>query len=198
MQVDVRMQLWRLVQGDEEAAAWLYETFATRLYRRLRGRYGPIGLDADDLLQDAFVFFFQNNARLLRKYLERGTDGAEAEEDLFRYLWDQACGIATNRLRSAKRHRAEGGELDETLPDFDPGRNPKRLLDVDVLRRLDRCLGERGQRIHLYFKLRFRDGFSPDEISQITGWSKKATYKLRQALTEAVELCVEQLGLAPG
>ena len=187
------MRLWRLMKGHQEDSAWLYDTFAPRLYRRLRWRYGSYGLDPDDLLQDAFVYFFQHNGRVLGRFLERPPSDDD-EIELQRFLWDQACGVASNRLRSMKRRSVEGDAVDPALPDPVPG--AQQFIDRDTLRRLDRCIHERSRRIHLYFKLRFRNGLSPVEICQMTGWSKKAIYKLRQRLTEAVNRCADSLDLA--
>jgi len=39
------------------------------------------------------------------------------------------------------------------------------------------------------------DNLTPEEIAQSTGWSRKATYKLKQTLNSEVQTCAEALGL---
>ncbi|MEM9592939.1 MAG: hypothetical protein AAGD06_01660 [Acidobacteriota bacterium] len=192
-------RLTSLVAGDRSAAEWLYDTFAPGLHRRIRGRYGGFpGVDADDLLQDAFVFYFQRDAKVLRDFLERVEPHRRTQGRLERHLWDLACGLAANRRRAAAVRKDTRSLTDdgETAPEVavDDG-SEDRLLDRDQLKRLDRCLVGRGRRLAIYYRLRFWDGYGPAEISEMTGWSMKATYKLRQALGEAVGACLRLLGL---
>ncbi|MEM1183001.1 MAG: hypothetical protein AAGM22_31960, partial [Acidobacteriota bacterium] len=70
----------------------------------------------------------------------------------------------------------------------------QEALDRDRLERLADCIERANARVFLYFSLRFRDGLAPEEIVTVTGWSKKATYKLKQRLNDAVEVCAEALG----
>jgi DNA-directed RNA polymerase specialized sigma24 family protein len=49
----------------------------------------------------------------------------------------------------------------------------------------------------LYSRLRYFDGFEPDEIAKIAGWSRKTTYKLKLALNEALSRCAQALDLGP-
>ena len=192
----VRPSLERLIHGDPAAAAWLYDDFAPGLFRRLRRRYqrdgGP---DAEDLLQDAFIFFFQNDCKVLRDFLEKTPATELTAARLERRLWDLACGLASNRRRSAWSRKVVS--IDEFRePDPDAG-SERRSLARDHLRRLDACLRDGRERVYLYFQLRFRDGLSPDEVTRATGWSKKATYKLKDALNQALGVCTERLGLVP-
>ena len=66
---------------------------------------------------------------------------------------------------------------------------------MEVVGQLDECLSESGERLYLYYKLRYRDGLTPQQVSRAAGWSMKATYKLKQKLNEAVERCAELLGI---
>lgn len=186
-----------LLEGDRAAAAWIYDTFADRLYRRLRRRYGyPGGLDPDDLLHDAFIFYFQNDGKVLRDFLERVPPEKQTRERLERHLWDLACGVASNRRRSASLR--DHWSLDENPVEPADDRAPsleERAVGRDQLARLDRCLEGQNGRVYLYYRLRFWDGHTPNEIAEIMGWSTKATYKLRQALNEAVRFCAESLGI---
>jgi DNA-directed RNA polymerase specialized sigma24 family protein len=196
MAPNVHQQLLRIVQGQQDAAAWLYDTFAPKLFRRLSIRYGyPGGLDAEDLLQDAFIFFLQNDCRVLNNFLNRNTESHQTQPALERYLWDLACGVATNKRRSSSLRKVvplHPGDPDPVEPSAE-----RKTVDRDQLEQLDRCLAGGNARVYLYFKLRYYDGQSPEEISQITQWSRKATYKLRQALNEALQRCVDSLELSP-
>ena len=183
------------IAGDRSAVAWLYDTFADRLYRRLRGRYGH-AVDASDLLQDAFVFYLQHDARVLRRFLDTVPAAERTPPRLERHLWDLACGLASNRRRSRQRG-VEVVPLDPEQRSAAPGAE-RATLDRDLLRRLLACLERAGSRIFLYFQLRFEDGLSPSQIADATGWSRKATYKLRQTLDRAVTVCREELGLDAG
>ena len=186
----------QVVRGDAQGAAWLFDTFAERLFRRLRARYEyPGGIDADDLLQDAFVFYLQNDAKVLRDFLSRVPERQQTQDRLERHLWDLACGVASNRRRSLKRKK------DEPLPDDqwldDPRASPdSELTSRQELEALNGCVEGSGSRIFLYYKLRFFDGHSPSEIAEMTDWSMKTTYRLRQRLNDALHACAEKLGIA--
>jgi len=190
-QSEMERRLRSLVDGESAAAAWLYDTFAPALRRRLRGRYGgPGGLEVDDLLHDAFVLYLQNRARVIRRFLERVPAAERTPARLELRLWDLACGVASNRRRSRRRSTVVPIRGDRTDPAPDAERS---AVSRDRLLRLVDCLERRGSRIRLYYSLRYRDGLRPEEISRVTGWSRKATYKLKQALDRAVEGCVEEL-----
>ncbi|HKQ62945.1 MAG TPA: sigma-70 family RNA polymerase sigma factor [Candidatus Polarisedimenticolaceae bacterium] len=191
----VTPRLERILAGDGDARRWLYETFAARLFRRLHLRYAARpGIDADEIFQDAFVAFFQRDSRVLARFIERVPEAERTEARLEGYLWDVACGIASNRRRSARRHR------DVPLLDADAQPDPldfeQQTVDRDTLLRLIGCLKHAGSRVFLYAQLRYVDGLSPEEIARVTGWSRKATYKLKLILHEAVERCAERLRLS--
>ena len=184
----------QLAAGDEGARRWLHETFAPRLLRRLRGRYARHrGLDVDEILQDAFVFFYQHAPRTFARFLEEVPPEERHEARLDGYLWDLACGIASNHLRAAKRRPLFPAPLADEAAD--PQEGERRALDRDLLARRVACLKRAGSRSCLYYTLRCVDGFTPDEIARATGWSRKATYKLRFVLEGAIERCARRLGL---
>ncbi len=186
----------RLAAGDREAVAWLYDNVAPDLYRRLCRRYGyPGGPDAADVLQETFLLSLRDGARLLRGSLANQPAGSPVLPSLQRYLWDLACGVAANVRRSVWSRRAQ--PMPETAVADEPGVE-RSVVARQALERLDGCLEQQGERVYLYFKLRYVDSLTPDEIAAGTGWSKKATYKLRQSLNEAVERCLDRLGLRPG
>ncbi len=182
----------RVLACDRAAAAWLYDTFAPRLLRRLRLRFGAgRGLDAEDLLQDTFLYLLNHEGRVLERFRARHAAAEPGERDLEHFLWSAACGIASNRRRSLLRHPT--APIDGRDLPFGTGESP--ALARDALERLGDCLFRSNDRLHLYFQLRYLEGHKPAEIAQITGWSRRTAYKLKQALDAAVEKCVEQLRL---
>lgn len=198
--VPVAEQLERLLAGDTGAAAWLFDTFAPRLLRRLGQRYGYFGTaEIEDLLQETFLLVLRQDGRLLAAFLERSLRLGSARDlgakDLERFLWDQACGLASNRRRSASFRNVV--PLADTLEVEVEESAERQAIDRDSLARLDGCLRASGERVYLYYKLRCRDGLTPEQIADVAGWSRKATYKLRQTLDEAVRRCAERLGLIP-
>jgi hypothetical protein len=187
----------RLGAGDREAIAWLYDQIGPDLYRRLRRRYGyPGGPDAADVLQETFLLCLRDGARLLRGFISNRPAGSPTLPLLRGYLWDLACGVASNVRRSVWSRRVL------PLPEqpLSTGEPPaeRSALTRQALHRLDGCLEQQGARLYLYYKLRYADGLTPEEITAGTGWSKKATYKLRQSLNEAVQRCIDRLGLRAG
>lgn len=187
-------RLERILAGDSAAAAWLYDTFAAPLFRRLRQRYGYLGLaEVEDLLQETFLLVLRHDARLVAQLLGRHGPVDLNAEVVARFLWDEACGLASNLRRSvAKRKVVALSEFRDLSSGVNPG---QRALDRNTLERLDQCLKAGGGRVYLYYKFRVYDGLVPEEIAQVTGWSKKATYKLRQALNDALDTCARTLEL---
>jgi len=184
----LKIKIGRVIEGDRQATAWLYDQFAPLLFRRLSSRYVPLGLDGEELLQDAFVFYLQHDARVLRRLLERET--TFDDNSVHRYLWDLACGLASNKLRSLKRATIVPLNNEILKAEDDTAQSN---LSQDLLSRLDACLSHKNSRVYLYFTLRYVDGLEPEEISRATGWSRKATYKLKQAFNSALADCAERL-----
>ncbi len=186
-------RLDEVLAGCSVSKGWLYDRFAPRLLRRLRSRYQPGGLDAEELLHDAFVLFFQDDARVLRSFVERTPASSRTESKLECFFWNLACGIASNRRRSRRRfHPLPLIGADQRPGIDDP---EQRNLDKDTLVRIDACLRKGNTRVYLYYKMRYVDGLTPEEIAQATGWSRKATYKLKLSLNSTIEGCIRKLGL---
>jgi len=196
MQREIAQQLKAVLSGDREAASWLFDAFAPRLYRRLKQRYAfPGGLDVDDLLQEAFLFYFQHDGRVLRRFLERTPEEFQTATRLEGYLWDLACGVASNQRRKASKSKNVVSLPEERVIPF-PSAAERNTISKDLLNKMEECLAGGRERIFLYYSLRYRDGLTPEQISQTCGWSRKATYKLKQALDEAVHLCARTLGIS--
>lgn len=187
----VSEQVRRIARGDVVAAAWLYDTFAQGLFKRLGQRYAYLAHpDLEDLLQETFLVVLRDNGRLLQSFLAR-TEPATASA-LDRFLWDQACGLASNQRRRTALRKVVAID-DRPEPLLEDGE--QQAIDRDLLAQLDACLEQSSSRVYLYFKLRYKDGLTPEEIAAATGWSRKATYKLRQSLEEVLQRCAEKLGI---
>ncbi len=187
----VAARLNAIFAGDRAAAAWLYDTFATSYFGRLRRRYPYV--DPEDLLHDAFVLFFRRDCKVLRDFAARCPIDQQTKRALDRHLWGLVCGLVTNYRRSAGLLRWRPMPAAEEL-----SRQPDAeavTIERDRLEQLDDCLRQGGDRLYLYFKLRYREELSPSEISRVTGWSRKATYKLKQAFDQAARRCAEKIGI---
>ncbi len=188
----IQPEIDRILEGDREAIAWLYDRFAPRLMRRLGQRFGESqGLDSGDLLHDTFVYLLNHQGRVLKRFSDTSKELSEAA--LGRFLWSCACGIASNRRRSVIRHPASDFDDEQEHPSVPQVEGP--AIARDLLERLARCVWGRGERAYLYFQLRYRGGLTPAEVAAATGWSQRSTYKQKQRLDRALELCIEELGL---
>jgi DNA-directed RNA polymerase specialized sigma24 family protein len=186
---------WRQRLAGRDAGTLLYDTFSPRIFRRLGQRYPHLSAaDREDVVQETFLVVLRHEARLLASFLAQAP-AALSEAALERFLWDQACGIASNRRKSSWRR----------LIPFPAGLEPvsrrqeeAAAIDRDLLRQLDACILANDPRAHLYYKLRYRDGLSPQEIVQMIGWPRRSTYRLRQTLDKVLRRCAEKLGLGGG
>jgi len=114
-------------------------------------------------------------------------------KSLERRLWDLASDLATNRMRARGTSRTL--QIAETCDEANAAPSAERqAMERDRLQRLSDCVEKASSRVFLYFTLRFKDGLTPEEIVDATGWSKKATYKMKQRLNEAVAACAKILG----
>lgn len=185
----------RSILAGKDGPAWLYDTFAGRLFRRLGQRYRHLtAADREDVVQETFIAVLRQERRLLHSLLDR-VAAPLAETDLERLLWDQACGVASNHRKSSWRRLlpfAEGVDLPGE------GRAEQEQIDRDLLRQLDSCIQTGDVRAYLYYKLRHREGLAPEEISRMAGWTRRTTYRMRQTLEEVVRRCAEKLGIRGG
>ena len=186
-------KIHRIGSGDRDAQAWLYDRFADRLYRRLQGRYGSsVRFDAEAILHDAYIWFFQSEAKVLKRFVERTPIDEQSEARLEGHLWGLACGVASNRRRGIKRSPESTAAVPESADHRD---SEQQAIDRDVLFQLSQCLKKNGSRLFLYYTLRYVDGLTPDEISTVTGWERRATYKLKTSLNQGLARCIKLLGL---
>ena len=192
-EVSVKQRLERVASSDPDAKIWLYDTFGGRLFRKLNTRYAAHGYNPEDLLHDAFIFYFQHDGRVIATFLERNAGQPITEEALERYLWDLAGGVVANQRRTRRRASLQMLEPSSMASD---AADPERVaLSRDLLAQLGDCIQEHGQRVFLYSRMRYADGLEPEEIAAATGWSAKATYKLKTKLNEILARCAERLGI---
>lgn len=192
-QDDVTFMVRGVTEGLREHQRWLYRRFAPGLLRRLRSRYGSRQrLDAEELLQDAFVFFLRRGERsVLNRFLDRVSPRDRTSARLERFLWDQACGIASNRRRAAMRRPPQTEFVDEL---DSPRMRPETEAESrDLMRRLDARLREGDPGVYLYFKLRYVDGRTPKEIGAFTGWPRATIYNMKARLDRAVKAHLDGL-----
>lgn len=190
----IREEVGRAADGESAAISRLYEAFAPALLRRLRARFGnQPGLDPEDLLQDTFLYALSRDGHPLRRFLRQPRRASSAAEALHHFLWNAACGVASNRRRSVLRHPTAALDTTPERTMAHGGEAP--ALARDALTRLAACVAESGDAHQLYFQLRYVDGLTPAEVVHATGWSRKKTYKLKQRLDDALDHCLEQLGL---
>lgn len=188
-------RLHRLAQGDREAAAWLYDTFAPGLYHRLTLRYGHLaGVEPTDLLHDTFVFFLRPDTSPLRRFLAEGPHGRGTTAALEKQLWDLACGLASNRRRAAWARRVVPvAEVREVAGEADA---EEETVARDALEKLDRCIEGQTEEGYLYYQMRYVDGLKPRQIAAATGQPIEEVYRLRHVLDRALRHCAERLGLS--
>ena len=188
--------LERVVDGDAEAAGWLYDTFAPGLFHRLTLRYGHLpGVEPSDLLHDAFVFLLRPETKVLRDFLAATSASEFSSKALEKKLWDIACGLASNRRRSAWARRAV--TMASIRSASEAGSAEKQAAARDALHKLDQCIEGQTEDGYLYYQLRYVDGLKPREIAAATGRTIKEIYRLRSLLDRVVRLCSERLGLSP-
>lgn len=183
----VAESLAQVLSGCPRAAAWLYEQFSGELARRLSGRYGHLYGEPEDLLQDAFLFYFQNDCKVLRDFVRRVPPAAQTHARLATTLWDLACGLVANRRRASQsRNRVfDPMQSADEVETVDNGFEHQAVLR-DELRRLESHLSAECPNLAVYCRLRFTEGYSPTEIARLTGWPPRVTYKLRQELNRVL------------
>jgi RNA polymerase sigma-70 factor, ECF subfamily len=152
--------------------------YVYRYCRRLLGSY----VDSDDVAQTVFVQAFQGLADLPRIHSPRGW--------LIRIARNRCLDRlkALHRLNRRLDHNTHD-VLDEVAADCvmntDPG----------VIKRLDECLDRLDERSRTVLVLRFHDGLSFNEISDLTSDSVGALrVRLARALT-ALRKCLESKGV---
>jgi len=178
----------RAAAGHPKARAWLVETCYGYVLKRVTKRYGRY-LDPEDVTQQVFLCLLKPEATVLKKYLLVTPVAQQREATLRRYLWDQACGVASNLRRGRSRRRDFPVAREEYERREDPRvRVEEEIVNRDLLKRCFRWVRENGgHRDVTYLNLRYRLGYRPIEIAGATGWSLDETYRRREKLCRVLK-----------
>lgn len=161
--------LQRLQHNDEEAAALLFRRYARRLRAFARANCSlelASRIDPDDIVQAAFLAFFQQAAQ--------GRYHAEERDD----LWKLLAIIALNHIRSAgEHHRAAKRDVRLTLPALEygmdalsPAHHENEAMELQLF--LSDLLQQVPSPQQRAVQLRL-EGYEVAEIAQLTGQSKR-------------------------
>lgn len=164
--------------GDVEA----WEEFVQRVHRliakvvfRTALRLGDgSNQTVDDLIQETYLKFCENNCRLLREFEYRHAAGFTG------YLQMVAVNVVRDHFkarRSKKRGKEPSGSIEEAIePPMKEGGEgsatamERRMLIVEIQRHLDACLiGPDQQRNSRVFWLYYRVGLSASSIAGLPG-----------------------------
>jgi RNA polymerase sigma-70 factor (ECF subfamily) len=172
-------------RGDEEACAWLYHVYSSRVLRLALGLLGEVA-DAEEVAQDTFVYAFRRLGRF------------NPDKSSFS-TW--LCTIAVSRCRNKRRrkwlasiplHLLREGE--QPLVGGDGGRHIEKVLEAHGVRRQvwQAVLGLPPQ-LSEAVALRFFGELSYAEMGQVLGINPKTAESrvrlglqaLRRRLVEA-------------
>ena len=170
--IDAAVLVQRLVEGDPWAREMFYRSHV-RSVTLLVARILRASDDVEDVVQDTFVDAFEQ--------IDRLRDPARVQAWLRRI----AVHKAYRRLRRQKLLGRLGlaRPLDEPLTEqASPGLTDEQF---DALRRLDEALGGLPAKEHTVWVLRHVEGYTLQEISEVTGQSL-ATVKRRLAAAQRV------------
>jgi RNA polymerase sigma-70 factor, ECF subfamily len=155
--------LAQLRGGNHEALALLFRRYA-RMVRAVAFRILRDAAEADDLLQEVFLFIF-------RKWALFDAARGSARSWIVQVTYHRAI---DRRRHLASRHFYTSTELDDTLPTLnEPSteaafyeRSIEGSLGIDMLRRIDEALSsDQRKTMQLYFF----EGYTFDEIAGLAG-----------------------------
>ena len=123
---ELASQLAAAARGDEEASAWIYRAFSPRVYRLVLGLLGDVA-DAEEVVQDAFVYAFRSLGRF-----------DPSRSSLSTWL----CTIAISRCRNKRRRKWLASiplhwlrETERQGPAAGPLRKVEAILEAHGVRR---------------------------------------------------------------
>jgi RNA polymerase sigma-70 factor (ECF subfamily) len=171
----------RLQAGDERAFEELVVEYRERVYR-VAWRILRDDEDAEDAAQEAFIKVYRNIERF------------EGRSSLYTWIYRITVNIALNKLKRDKfRRMVPLGDMirrDES-PRSDPAR---AAMGSEIANRIGEAVNTLPEKQKAVFTLKFYEGLSHREISEIVGCSEgtsKANYfhairKLRKLLGDLV------------
>jgi RNA polymerase sigma-70 factor (ECF subfamily) len=152
----------QLREGDHGALALLFRRYA-RLVRTVAYRILHDAAEADDVVQEVFLFVFRKGALF---DAARGS----ARSWIVQVTYHRAI---DRRRHLVSRHFYLNAELDETLLTIEPitdsvfyDRSVEAALGIEMLRRIEEDLSSDQQKT---IQLHFFDGYSFEEIAELTG-----------------------------
>ena len=144
--------------------------------------------EVEDLVQEAFVELWQNDARVLRRWNPERLP-------LSAYIGYVARIRTAQVLRSPRSQWREEPDSGDDGDRVDPKEAPDcGILARDELEKILLCLFASFTADDFYlFELLFVRELSPKEAAEETGKSRDAVYKWRSRLYERARRCLEQL-----
>lgn len=170
-------------RGDHRRAVdLLIELYGTELYRYIRTMMNDDAL-ADDVWQTVFIQAY------------RDLEGFAGRSSLRTWLYGIARHRCLDALKAHKRHRQRFSLDEEALNEADAAPlADQRLSNQELLQTLEQCLQKLPPHIRMVMLLRYREGFSFDQIAKICQ-ERPATVRARVSRALPVlRACIERTG----
>ncbi len=137
----------------------IYKKYKDSVFRVCR-RYATNDLDAEDMLQEAFIKIF------------RAYDDFEKKAKIFTWIYRIATNTCIDQIRSAKRNKADSIDYLEEIP----CKNTKQdVTEIHLtLNKLMKSFSKENREILFYYHI---EGLKHDEIAEIMGVTRVAITK---------------------
>lgn len=171
----------QIAAGDQEAFRVLFDTYRIQLYSFAEGLVRSAA-DAEEIIQDVFTVFWMNRA------------SAGTIQNPGSYLYSMVRNRCIDHLRKTARDKKLMEQLWALSSNIDSSMQ-ERLSGNDSLERIEvavAALPEQKQRI---FRLSKEQGYSHEEIADLTGLSKS---RVNNILVESLKYVKQMLQLHSG
>jgi RNA polymerase sigma-70 factor (ECF subfamily) len=174
----------RVKQGDTAAFAELVEKYKQPVMN-LAFRTVRDATEAEDLAQNVFVQAFRSAHRY------------KSSAKFSTWLYTIARNLCLNEIRRRSRHRTESldaphpyaeDELPQQLPDRNTPGPPERLLQAELVSKLEQALAELPESQRTALLLCRQEELSYEEIARVLGCSLSATKSLIHRGRETLKL----------
>jgi RNA polymerase sigma-70 factor, ECF subfamily len=163
---ELKQEVRRAAKGDEDAAAYLFDTYHPRVYRYALAKLASTS-DAEDVAAETFAVVLRELPRFKWK-------GAGFEAWLFRIAANQ---IVDNVRRGGKEWATADGYVGEEVP-YD--RSPERqVLERELSRELAATLEHLTAEQREVLLLRFAAGLDTNETAETMGRKPNAIRQLQ-------------------
>jgi RNA polymerase sigma-70 factor (ECF subfamily) len=189
---DESLDLAALRRGDAAAFRQLVETYSPRIYNLALKMLGDPDL-AEDILQETFVNAY------------RAIDRFEGRSHISTWLYRIAHNAVLMRLRKEQRlpdlkSLEDDVDLDVlSAPDQWDDAPERRLLQAELLGKMDEALGNLSEALRVVFVLRDIDGLSTAETAEVLDLSETAVksrlHRARLALREQLAPYLQDMAL---